>query len=72
MNRNWKAAIGVGAILAVAGVATVLFMRHRAKGGVPDGENPYGYDAVDLYIEESFPASDPPSYSLISHIGGLR
>jgi hypothetical protein len=72
MNRGTKAAIGAGAILAVAGIVTVLFLRYRNREEAADGENPYGYDAVDLYIEESFPASDAPSYSLISHIGGLR
>jgi hypothetical protein len=59
MNRRWKWA------MLGAGVAAWYAWRGRRRRGFDYG---YGYgeetfDSVNLASDESFPASDPPSYT---------
>jgi hypothetical protein len=73
MNGRQKQALGILATFATAGVIAAVAAkaltaaRAKKRGGLPEQ-----WDAVDLYIEESFPASDAPSYTPITHIGGTR
>jgi hypothetical protein len=71
MQGALRKILGAGVILTVACLTAVAVREvqkaRRAKSLEPDLNDP-----VDLYIEESFPASDPPSYTPISHIGGMR
>lgn len=71
MTKHTKLATAAAGIAMAIVSAIGLFWwnkRYRSR----KAENPYRYDAVDLYIEESFPASDAPSYSPTTRIGGIR
>ena len=73
MNRKsvgWFAsALIVG---GVAAIAYLCYRKSRSDGKDELGTHPYVNDPVDLYVEESFPASDSPGYNPISHIGRSR
>ena len=73
MTGNWNRTLAIVGSVAVIGAAAAIFVRSKRQRAVDaEGVNPYGHDLVDLYIEESFPASDSPSYSPSAKAGGLR
>lgn len=73
MTGNWNRTLAIVGSVAVLGAAAALFVRSKRKRSInAEGVNPYGHDLVDLYIEESFPASDSPSYAPTTRVGGLR
>ena len=69
-SRLNRALLTVGT-LAIVGAGVNFFLRKRPDQA-PREDYPYRHDVIDLYIEESFPASDAPSFTPIAHIGGLN
>ncbi|MBC8063444.1 MAG: hypothetical protein H7Y17_01325 [Chlorobia bacterium] len=73
MNGNWNRTLAIVGSVAVIGAAAAIFVRSkRNRARDAEDANPYGHDLVDLYIEESFPASDSPAYAPTTRVGGLR
>jgi hypothetical protein len=73
MDRRSLKLIGTVGVVAVAGFAFAMYLRSRETGSEePDTEYPYRDEVVDLYIEESFPASDSPGFAPTTHIGGVN
>lgn len=65
-QRNISRGLLIGAVAALTGVAVALWRRSRRAD-----EAWMRMDAlVDEASEDSFPASDPPSYSSPSRVGG--
>jgi hypothetical protein len=67
-SRLSRALLTIGT-LAIVGAGAYFVLRKR-PGKSSRVDRPYRRDVIDLYIEESFPASDAPSFTPIEHIGG--
>lgn len=73
MARDWKKTVAICGSIAVAALAVTYVVRRRMKEDAEDaGSTSDGLDLVDLYIDESFPASDAPGYAPTTSIGGQR
>ena len=63
-NMAWIVTLGI-----VATAVTVVAVFAKRSKDRKSFDSPYGNDPVDLYVAESFPASDAPGYSPTSRIG---
>jgi len=70
MEAALKKVLGFGVVLTVTCLGAVA-VREAQKARKARSLEPDLSDPVDLYIAQSFPASDSPSYTPISHIGGM-
>ena len=61
-------AVDLVLMTVTAGVVKVLVQRHPQMGWVLPG----GLVHIDESLEESFPASDPPSWTVLTRVGGPR
>jgi hypothetical protein len=62
MKRNWASA--VAAVVAGAGTFALLRWLRGKRQGEPDVDPQRPDWQIDEALEESFPASDPPSWTL--------
>lgn len=69
VKNKTAACIASIALLAGATIVISIVVSGKKKRRDVSTFDPYGGDPIDLYIEESFPASDAPGYSPISRIG---
>lgn len=72
MDSRISRALLAGGILALIGTGAYFLLKGKKPVVAKSDEYPYRDEVIDLYIEESFPASDSPSFTPISHIGGLN